>query len=300
MAASATNRRRRGQLAVRMSLGATGPPPDTVSLLATGWAQDPRRLGTRALAAAEDQRHRSQPAARTWRGGGGGAAADHRLSPGAGGVADPCLRRMRAAAATDDSGRHETPVASTLRRWGEGAAADHHLSLGAGEGARTTPTGHAGFGGRRQLEAPQPAGGEHLAWVGRRRRGQPPLISSRRRGCGTCADRGRGRRPPRTTRDAKTCPRRAIGVVRAVAPPPITASLLAPGAREARRRGSGALSDMDVGGGGLRCRAAPRWSFRARRRDRGVGDAGGGGRQRPAVSGPLRATRPRGEKVAPR
>jgi len=58
--------------------------------------------------------------------------------------------------------------------------------------------------------------------------------------------------------------------------------------------------DKDVSGGGLRCRAAPRWSFRARRRARGVGDAGGGGRQRPAVSGPLRAARPRGERVAPR
>jgi len=86
------------------------------------------------------------------------------------------------------SERHEPAAPRTAGgahvAWSDGAAAGYRLALGDRVGARPTPTGHEGFGGRRRPEAPQPACGENLAWGGRRRRGRPPPLSWRRGGCG--------------------------------------------------------------------------------------------------------------------
>ena len=96
------------------------------------------------------------------------------------------------------SERHEPTAPLTAGgahvAWSAGAAAGYRLARGARGGARPTLTGHEGFGGRQRSEAPQPAGGENLAWGGRRRRGRPRPLSWGRGGCGpvTTEDEGGG------------------------------------------------------------------------------------------------------------
>jgi len=168
------------------------------------------------------------------------------------GAQNLCRRATRATAATDDSRRHGKAAGTAWRRWGGAAEADHRLALGARGGTGPTATRHAGVGDRRRPAAPRPAGGEHLAWVGRRRRSRPPPRSWRRLGRGTRGDGSRGRRQSPTTSGAAASRRCALGVGGAAAPCPATASLFAPGARDPWKRGRGTRGDGDAGGGGLR------------------------------------------------
>jgi len=77
-------------------------------------------------------------------------------------------------AAGANNRRHRGQLAVRTPRGAAGPQPAKASLLAPEGGAEPVPTGDAGGGGHRRLAAPRKTGGEHLASVGRRRRGRPP------------------------------------------------------------------------------------------------------------------------------